>query len=75
MILSNRVLTFTKDKERIEERRKVTGSKSITIGSNVETTADATYLEITIRQFFTQTDWRTVESILFDYTREIYYTP
>jgi hypothetical protein len=74
MILENGVLTFTAD-ETIEEDQEMSGSSEMTIGSNIDTTNDADYLSIKIKLFLSQTEWKALRAIIFDYTKEIYYTP
>lgn len=75
MILTNLTDTFTKDREVIAEEPIINGNIDVTIGGLRQSTSDVNLLEMTVEHFLSQTEWLALRAILYDFTKDLYYTP
>lgn len=76
MILTDNTTTFTTNYEDVSGVPIVNGNFDITIGGNVKSQTDSTYLKITSIFVISETEYRTtLAPILQNFSARKYYTP
>jgi hypothetical protein len=63
------------DRENVEEEYIWNASTAITIGGVVKRQADSSRLKVVSNMVLTESEYRSLKSLIEDFTKEIFYTP